>query len=181
MIRLFVALALPEEVRNRLSSLCRGIRDARWVEPHNMHLTLCFIGAVEEPAIDDLVYSLDAVRAPAFPLTLAGVGHFESRKRVRQIWAGIQPCPPLMDLQGRIEAAVSRAGVKRESRRFVPHVTLARLKDAKPSAVGPWLQANGAFRGFPFMVTAFTLFASYPGGSGPVYQPVEEFALDAAA
>ena len=177
MIRLFVAIAPPREMRARLSSLCGGVPGARWVEPDNLHLTLRFIGEIEEPLIEDIVFALRAIRMEAFPLTLSSVGHFERSGRVRQIWAGIMPSPQLMDLQRRVDSAISHAGIRSESRRFTPHVTLARLKDVKIDAVGAWLQANGPFRGFPFTVTGFKLFASYLGGASPVYQPVEEFAL----
>ena len=177
MIRLFVAIVPPREMRARLSSLCGGVPGARWVEPDNLHLTLRFIGGVEEPLVEDIVFALRAIRMEPFAVTLSSVGHFESRKRVRQIWAGIMGSTQLMDLQGRVDAAMIRAGIKPEGRKFTPHVTLARLKDVKSDAVGAWLQANGPFRGFPFTVTGFTLFASYLGSASPVYQPVEEFAL----
>jgi RNA 2',3'-cyclic 3'-phosphodiesterase len=176
-IRLFVAIVPPRDMRARLSSLCGGVPGARWVEPDNLHLTLRFIGEIEEPLIEDIVFALRAIRMEAFPLTLSSVGHFERRGRVRQIWAGIMPSPQLMDLQRRVESAILRAGIRSESRRFTPHVTLARLKDVKIEAVGAWLQANGPFRGFPITVAGFTLFASYLGGGGPVYQPIEDFAL----
>lgn len=178
MIRLFVAIVPPGEMRARLSSLCGGVSDARWVDPENLHLTLRFIGEVQEPFVEDIAYALRAIRMASFPLTLSGVGHFESRQQVRQLWAGVAPSPPLVDLQGRVDAAVRRAGVAIEGKRFVPHVTLARLKGVKASLVGPWLQTNGPFRGFPFTVSSFTLMASYLGRSGPVYQPVEDFALE---
>ena len=151
--------------------------DARWVDPDNLHLTLRFIGEVEEPLVEDIVYALRSIRMAPFPLTLSGVGHFESRQKVRQLWAGVESSPPLVDLQGRVDAAVRRAGIGVEAKRFVPHVTLARPKGVKASTAGAWLQAAGLFRGFPFTVSSFTLFASYLGRGGPVYQPVEEFAL----
>ncbi len=177
MIRLFVAIAPPRDARARLSSLCGGVPAARWVNPGNLHLTLRFIGEIEEPGVEDIVFALRAIRMAPFPLTLSGVGHFESRKRVRQIWAGILSSPELMDLQKRVDAALNRAGIIPDGKRFTPHVTLARLREVKPEAVGAWLQANGPFRGFPFTVAGFTLFASYLGGEGPIYRPVEEFRL----
>jgi len=177
MIRLFVAVYPPPDIRARLAGLCAGITDARWVSPENMHLTLRFIGEVEEPRLEDIGYELRGIRAASFPLTLAGVGHFENRGRVRAIWAGVQPSPELVELQHRVDAAIRRAGLGTEGRRFSPHVTLARLKNAKPDAVGRWLQANGAFRGFPFDVSEFTLFASHQGKEAAVYQPLEDYPL----
>ncbi len=178
MIRLFIAVYPPPDIRARLSGLCAGVTDAKWVPPENMHLTLRFIGEVEEPSLDDLDQELRKIAMPSFALTLSGVGHFESRGRVHAIWAGARPSPELNDLQHRVDAAVRRAGLPSEGRRFMPHVTLGRLRNAKPDAVGLWLQANGAFRGFPFTVSEFTLFASYPGKEAAVYRVLEEYPLE---
>jgi 2'-5' RNA ligase len=180
-IRLFVAIPLPDDVRARLVSLCSGVRDAHWVRPENLHLTLRFIGEVPEPELDDIADALGRLRARQFPMTVSGVGHFESRRQVRALWAGIEPSAALIDLQARIESALVRTGLAPEGRRFSPHITLARMKRAKPAAVRPWLEANGYFRSNPIAVASFVLFASYLGQGGAVYQPVETFALTESA
>ena len=88
MIRLFAALALPEEVRQRLALVCAPLPGARWAPPENMHVTLRFIGEVEAPVATDIDALLSRVTAPAFDIRLAGLGTFGSREQVRALWAG---------------------------------------------------------------------------------------------
>jgi len=177
MIRLFVAIPLPETVRRRLAGLCSGVRDVRWVAEENLHLTLRFIGEVEEPQAVDIAAALHGVRGGPFPLALTGVGHFESGRRVRVLWAGVEPSAALTMLQERVESALRRAGVPPDSRRFTPHVSLARLKAAPPRRVGTWLEAHSLFRTEPFLVERFVLFESYLAHSGAIHSPLEIFAL----
>ncbi len=180
MVRLFVAIPLPETQRERLRSLCHGVRDTRWVAPENMHLTLRFIGEVEEPLADDIAAALAEVRGAPFSLRLLGVGHFESGRRVRTLWAGVEKSDALTLLQERVEAAVRRAGVPPDSRRFTAHVTLARLKPTAPQKVVPWVEANAMFSSGPFAVDRFVLFESYLSHSGAIYSPVGDYALTGA-
>ena len=177
MIRLFVAVELPADLRRRIGRISTGVRDARWVAEENLHLTLRFIGEVEEYRLEDIVGALDAVESPDFPLTLAGAGHFESRRRVRNLWIGTEKSPELAALAERIDHALVRDGLAPEGRKFSPHVTVARLKGAPAPAVADWLAANTLFKAFPFLITRFVLFASYLGRGGPTYEIVEAYPL----
>jgi 2'-5' RNA ligase len=180
MIRLFVAIPLPENLRDRLQSLCHGVRDARWVSRDTMHLTLRFIGEVEEPLVDEICDALSEVRSEAFPLRLAGVGHFETGRKVRTLWAGVEKSPALLSLQERVESAVRRGGAAPDSRRFTAHVTLARLKPSPSHKVAGWVEANAMFGTEPFTVDRFVLYESFLSHSGAIHSPVETFALTAA-
>lgn len=181
MIRLFCGLALPAQLRDRLISLGGGLPGARWVPEDNLHLTLRFIGEVPEPSFDDIAVALSAVKAAPFDLTVAGMGHFERKRRPTMVWAGIEPSPRLLDLHVRIESALRRAGVEGEERQFQPHITLARFDaSASPERVAGFLQANSLFRAPPFRVEHFTLFSSMLGRSGPTYHAEVEFPLAAA-
>lgn len=177
MIRLFVALDMPARQRQRLQSLCHGVRDARWVPEENLHLTLRFIGELEEPRADDVIASLQSVTAGEFSLTLDGVSHFKTGRRIRSLWAGVAPCVALLTLQERIDGALRRVGLPVDGRRFTPHVTLARLKGGTPERVGSWLENNSLFRAEPFAVKDFVLFESYRSHTGAIYTPVERFDL----
>jgi 2'-5' RNA ligase len=177
-IRLFVALSLPGELRQRLKTLCNGVRDARWVEEQNIHLTLRFIGEVEEPELAYIMAALSSVQAEQFDLTLSGVGHFESRQKVRSLWAGIQPSPALEALQQRIESVLTRHGIAPDGRKFSPHITLARLKQLPPAYVRDWLEGNSYFQSSSFAVEDFTLFESYRARSGAIYTPLQAFPLN---
>jgi len=176
-IRLFVAIPIPHKQRQRLKSLCNGVREARWTNEENFHLTLRFIGEVEEPEIDNVSAALSMVRSEPFEMTLSGVGHFESRKRVRSLWAGVMPCLPLTVLQERIESVLSRNGLPPDGRKFSPHITLGRMKQGSPEYVRDWLEGNGVFRAPPFVVESFTLFESYRAQTSAIYTPLNEIPL----
>lgn len=181
MVRLFVALALPEALRRRMAMLAGGVRDARWVDSENLHLTLRFIGETQEDRVEDIESALAGVRGEPFALAFAGVGHFESRKRVRALWIGTEPNPALTALQERIESALMRAGCAPDGRRFAAHVTLARLKGAPPAHVRGWIEANSLFRTEPVPVTSFTLFQSHLGHGGAHYRALRLFPLGRTA
>ena len=110
MLRIFAGIALPESLRERLAGLRAGLQDARWVEPQDYHVTLKFIGEVDEGTAEDLDAALAAVRGTPPAIAIEGVGWFESRNRVRAVWAGVAPDDPLSALRDRIEMAVAQAG-----------------------------------------------------------------------
>ena len=178
MIRLFVGLALPEDVTRRLALLGGGIPGARWMDEEQLHLTLRFIGEVDGAQFDDIRLALSAVQSPAFPLTLSGMGHFGDGRKLRALWAGVAPSPDLVGLQERVESVLVRAGLVPEGRKFTPHVTLARLRDAPVARVADFLGAHGLFSAGPFPVEEFQLFSSHLSAAGSVYDVEETYALD---
>ena len=178
MIRLFFALELPEELRQRIAMLAGGIDRARFVPPENLHITLRFIGETDEPTLQDIALAADGVRFEPVPVTLAGAGHFETGNRVTAVWIGVEPSAPLTALRGRIESALVRAGLPPERRRFKPHVTVARMNRARPAEVRDWMAANTVFRAMPFTAARFVLFSSTPGREGPAYTPLCGFPRD---
>ncbi|MCX7353384.1 MAG: RNA 2',3'-cyclic phosphodiesterase [Alphaproteobacteria bacterium] len=180
MIRLFVALELPETVRTRLSFLCAGVPGARWVAPENMHMTLRFIGDVEEPVCDEVVDALLDVRAHAFDLVLRDFGIFEQGRIVHTLWLGVERTEALMNMQAKIERALTGAGLEHERRRYTPHVTLARLKVAPEHRVAEFIAANSPFRMDPIPVGRFALFSSHLSRNGASYAVEEVFPLEGA-
>lgn len=181
MLRLFVALALPEAVTDALERLSfDGMPGARWVEPDNMHITLHFIGEVDEHDAEEIHHELSRVRAPQFSLSLTGVDTFGQGRKTRALWVGVEKSEPLNLLRGRVEAAVVRAGRPPEPRKFVPHVTLARFNSAPTDRILSFIQNNNLFRCGPIAFDSFTLFESDSGGDGPIYMPLQEYELDPA-
>jgi 2'-5' RNA ligase len=166
MLRLFVGIDLPPALKLRLSTLCVGVPEARWVDPGNFHVTLRFIGEVDEGVASDIDAALLRLTGPRFQLALSGVGQFGTR----MLWVGVQKSPPLLQLQGKVESALKRAGLPPETRRFTPHVSLARLRQPLGPKVQAFLAANALFRAEPFDVTGFSLVASYPTKSGAIYE-----------
>jgi 2'-5' RNA ligase len=176
MLRLFVGIELPPALRLRLSLLCTGLAGARWVDPGNLHLTLRFIGEVDEGMASDIDAALVRIRAPPFAVTLAGAGSFGG-ERPRLLWVGIEDSAPLFQLQERIETALRRAGVPPDTRRYSPHVTLARLKQVAVPRVQEFIVANALFRAPPVAVERFSLIASYPTKSGAIYEDQADYKL----
>jgi 2'-5' RNA ligase len=167
MPRLFTALEIPREAALSLSLLRGGLPGARWIDVENYHITLRFIGDVEGHVADEVADALDRVRRSSFSLTLSGVGAFGGKKP-HSIWAGVSASPDLHALQGEIERICQRLGLPSDPRKFMPHVTLARLRNASPLDVAHYLSARGNFAAMPFRVGRFVLMSSRDSvGGGP--------------
>ena len=179
MYRLFAALALPEDIVLRLQGLCGGVPGAFWETPENLHLTLRFVGDVPGDVAEDIAYALASVRLAPFELELAGVGHFSSGPVVRVLWAGLRKSDALLALRARIEAALRRIDLAADGRRFIPHVTLAKLDDPSVPKVQEWLAANALFKAGPFAVERFALYSSVRAGAVRVYEREADFLLRA--
>lgn len=176
-MRLFVALPLPDGVVARLAILCGGLPGARWVEPAGMHITLRFIGEVDDATAEEINYNLAQIAAPSFALELQGLNTFGQGHMARALWAAVAPSLALNHLQSKVESAVVRAGRPPEGRKFTPHVTLARL--AKPDAgrLQSFIEGNNLFSAGPFAVERFTIFESLQGNGGPIYTALEDYPL----
>jgi RNA 2',3'-cyclic 3'-phosphodiesterase len=173
MLRLFVGIALPPELKLRLSLLCSGVPGARWVDPGNYHLTLRFIGEVDEGLASDIDAALLQIRAPRFEVALAGVGRFGDR----MLWVGVDKSPPLVHLRDKVESALVRLGLPAETRRYAPHVSLARLRNASEAKLEAFIAQHALFRAAPFAVERFSLVASYLTKSGAIYEDQADYAL----
>ena len=173
MLRLFVGIGLPPELKLRISLICAGVPEARWVDPGNFHLTLRFIGEVDEGLASDIDAVLARIEQPRFDVTLAGLGQFGTR----MIWVGVERNPPLVQLQAKIESALQRLGLPPEGRRFTPHVSLARLKPPLGPRLQTFLAEHALFRAPAFEVREFALVASYLSKSGSIYEDQAEYPL----
>lgn len=176
MIRLFVGIEFPPELKLRLSLLCGGIPGAKWVDPGNFHLTLRFIGEVSEDVAADVDEALLRLRGRRFSLHLAGTGVFGG-DRPRTLWVGAEKHPELVRLRDKIEQALIRAGLDPEPRKFAPHVTLARLRDPVLDKLREFLATHASFRSEPFAVEQFSLIASFPTKAGSVYEDQADYPL----
>ena len=171
MPRLFVAIDFPPELQLGLSGLCIGMPGARWVQPGNFHLTLRFIGQVDDGIAAEINSALMRVNAPGFKLSLAGVGHFGCHT----LWVGVEHNPALMCLQAAIEVELQQIGLPADPRPFAPHVKLARL--SRRGGLRAFLARNANFRAEPFAVRQFSLIESHLGAHGPIYQHKTVYAL----
>jgi RNA 2',3'-cyclic 3'-phosphodiesterase len=175
-MRLFAALALPDEVVDTLLILQAGVPGARWQKREQMHLTLRFIGEAdgrEARAIDD---ALATISVSAFELELKGVGSFGGRIP-RDLWAGVRSSEPLLHLQRKIESALQRIGLDADKHKFTPHVTLARLKGARNGQVADFLTDHALYQSPPFAVNTFILYSSKLTSDGSIYRAEKAYAL----
>jgi len=170
MIRLFVAIDLPDFVKHRLTTLCAGVPNARWARPEQFHITVRFIGEVDGPTFDDIGHALAEIPFFPFELRLAGVGEFGDRRRTRMLWAGVAPSPELEHLHDRVESTLVRLGLDPDRRSYKPHVSLARLDRPTDDRVLAFLTDHARFAVGPFDIEGFTLFSSVTGHSGPLYR-----------
>ena len=158
MPRLFTGLEIPSDVRQSLSILRGGLPGARWIDPENYHVTLRFIGDVDDVIAHEVASLLGRVRRD--PLGAAA----EAACDRRDAGAG----PGLMELQAEHERLMQRVGLEPEGRKYTPHVSLARLRESSNRQVADYLAVRAPFRSPPFKVARFVLFSSRASvGGGP--------------
>jgi 2'-5' RNA ligase len=136
-MRLFVAVDINSQIRERIEQVQRRLkkdlgndRGVTWVRPEQIHLTLKFLGEVRDAALTQVcdVVTRTAARYDGFEMQIRGLGVFGRPARV--VWAGIEPCPPLMKLQADLESEFEKIGWAKENRAFAGHLTLCRVKSA---------------------------------------------------
>ena len=131
-MRLFVALDLPDDVRERIHDFVSQVRplaaNVRWVGPESLHVTLKFMGEQPESRLDEFETALSHVQGKEFELTFRGCGFFPNRKSARVFWVGIEAGEQLSKLASEVDSRLAAVGIEKEKRAFSPHLTLARAK-----------------------------------------------------
>lgn len=167
MPRLFTGLEIPSDLASDLAMLRGGLFGARWIDVENYHITLRFIGNIDDATARDVLATLERIRRAPFTVTIEGLASF-GRERPRAIIAKAKPAQPLIELQAEQERLMRQIGIPPEPRKFTPHVTLARLRDASAPAVADYLSTRGYFFSRRFEANRFVLFSSRAStGGGP--------------
>jgi 2'-5' RNA ligase len=167
MPRLFTGLEIPARVAQSLAMMRGGLPGARWIDPENYHLTLRFIGDIDDSLAREIAGLLGRGQRAPFELRIDGLSSFGGRKP-RALVAAVPPVTPLMELQAEHERLLQRLGLPPEGRRYTPHVTLARLRESSSRQVADYLTARAHFRSSSFPVSRFVLFSSRSSvGGGP--------------
>src|SRR5271156_7142873 len=168
MPRLFTALELPERVAGQMALARGGVVGARWLEAGDYHVTLRFIGDVDGRAAHDVAETLGDIRRPKAVVRFEGLSWFGGDKP-RAIVARVKADPALMDLQAEHERRLRRLGIEPETRRYTPHVTLARLRGAGQAAIASYLATRGVLVADPFVAERFVLYSAREGSGGGPY------------
>jgi len=178
MPRLFTGVEIPSDIGQALSTLRGGLPGARWIDPGNYHLTLRFIGDVDDTTAHEVASLLGRVKRGAFDLHMQGLTSFGGKKP-RAVVASVSPAQALLDVQAEQERLMQRIGLEPEGRKFTPHVTLARLRESSSQDVADYLAARGFFRTSPFKVSRFVLFSSRNSVGGGPYVVEASYPLNA--
>lgn len=167
-LRLFLAIPIPEDVAERLMTLEVDVPGASWRLAEQYHITLRFIGEIDEAIARDVDTELGRIVAAPFELSLSGVGSFGGREP-SALWAGVAETPALTQLAGACEAAVRRAGIAPEGRKYKPHVTVAYLHGTRDVEAAHFLSDAAEFRSEPFVVDHFCMYSSRATREGSRY------------
>lgn len=179
MPRLFTGLEIPPEIAFALSLKRGGLTGARWIDAENYHITLRFIGDVDHKTADEVADSLDRLsNSLRFSLRLTHLGSFGGDKP-RALFAGVEPSEELSRLQAAQERVLQRAGLPPEGRKFVPHVTLARLRGTAAADVARFIAEAARFEPHSFVPARFVLFSSRDSVGGGPYLVEQSYPLAA--
>jgi 2'-5' RNA ligase len=149
---------------------------ARWIAVQDMHITIRFLGDIDRRTANDFADLIQEPLEGPFEVRLKGLGSFGGRQP-RAIWAAVEPVAALERIAQTHERAARSCGLAPETRAFVPHVTLARLKGTRPEHVAKYLERNGRFEMPPFLVERLVIFSARPGTGGGPYVVEESFPL----
>lgn len=177
-MRLFIAALLPDEIKNRLGEyldvLKERVQGVRWEKPEKLHITLKFLGNVEDAKaaqVSSLVEKSAAGCHP-FQMEISNFGGFPDLGNPRILFVGMSENPALSALRQKIEEALEPLGFPKDNRRFVPHVTIGRIKDRLRIEEALPLPEKHAFT-----IDEVGVIKSEPRRDGSIYTPVRTFAL----
>ena len=182
----FIGLDVGNDIRGRATDLQAALAgsgaDIKWVEPDNLHVTLLFLGELDDRELLEVcrVVSSAARREPPFPLRVSGVGAFPTPRRPKVIWGGITDgADSLLRLHEAIEAPLLEKGTyRREERAYTPHLTLGRVKGEEDSnLLAAELPKRLSWDGGQTMIDEVLVFSSELRRDGPEYTVVARAAL----
>ena len=181
-MRLFTGIDIPRDIAAHLTRLIEHLRPGahvKWTATYNLHITTKFIGEWPEERVDELVDRLRSVtnRQP-IAIRVEGLGWFPNPHNPRILWAGVQADPGLAQLAAETDAALSQLGIPAETKKFSPHLTLARIKEPVPlSPIRQSIAQLPSVEFGSFVADRFHLFHSKPGPSGSIYTKLADLPL----
>jgi RNA 2',3'-cyclic 3'-phosphodiesterase len=188
-IRTFLAVDLSKAIRDRAvalqTRLARAGTEVKWVERENLHVTLLFLGEVDNREIVQVCRLAKQCTAgePSFPMSVESVGCFPNVRRPRIIWIGVgEGAQPLCAVHDALELSLAELGYRREERRYKPHATLGRVKSDLPTdKLSQALLAEATWKGGETVVQEILIMGSELTPQGPVYTVLGRAGLGGAA
>jgi RNA 2',3'-cyclic 3'-phosphodiesterase len=179
-MRIFIALDIPGEIRERLSEYTERARklapEARWARVEGLHVTLKFVGEASDDLVQQMKNALETVKAAPFEVKFEGVGFFPNPKAARVFWAGVDGGADLPRLASAMEEALERLGIEREAKPYHPHLTLARSAQ-RPLSELRQLLTDAPPQFGTMTAREFFLYRSQPQKGGSKYTKLERFGL----
>ena len=182
-MRIFVGVGLPDDIKENLKEVVdrlKKIKEAKPVKIENLHITLKFLGEVEEKEIEIIKERLEecAKNFNSFDVEVKGVGVFPSEKKLRVLWVGALDDGYLKKLNEKIEESMEKFGFEKE-KEFVSHITVARFKSIPNlNLIREICEKYNNFSFGKFRVDNFNLYESKLLPDGPIYKVIERFKLE---
>ena len=180
-MRLFIALDIPAEIRAALAGYMERAHaltpEARLARVEGLHVTLKFIGHVDDAVVEPIKVALGSIKAAPFKVKFTGAGFFPNANAARVFWAGVDGGDPLQRLASSIDAALEKLGFQRETKPYHPHLTLARTSSRPLRELRPLLDEPVPQFG-TMTAREFFLYQSQPQKGGSKYTKLERFALE---
>jgi 2'-5' RNA ligase len=187
-VRTFLGIDVGAKIRNRLvalqEDLALDLPQVKWVEPDNLHVTLLFLGEVDQREVLDICRAAQkaVVDMPAFTMSVEGTGCFPNARRPHVVWVGVgKGVQEVCAVHDAIEKPLVNLGCyRREARAFTPHVTLGRIRGEAPGdAVAQALAKHSAWNGGEVLVRDVHVMSSELTGDGPIYTVMSRAKLSA--
>lgn len=184
-MRCFVALPLDSVARDSVTPIIHHIdtlseKGVTVVQPQNLHITLAFIGEIDQNRTVEVISSLTAITFPPICVTLTGTGRFPAQtKSPRVLWIGIEVDDHCHQLSASIISTLTKTGLHFEKRPFSPHLTIARCRYPIADKLDILMNENKSILFHQFITNEFVLYKSFRGPDGIQYEPIQRFPLSA--
>ncbi|MGC9310514.1 MAG: RNA 2',3'-cyclic phosphodiesterase [Candidatus Aenigmatarchaeota archaeon] len=180
-MRLFIAISPPDEIKSKIAGLADSVSSnesgLKKVSKENCHLTLKFLGEVDEKKLEEIKATLSNIKSEGFKISLNGIGFFPGAEYIKVVWAGVEGGKTeAINLQKEIDERLSKLGFKKE-KNFEPHLTIARVKFLKDKSGFLEKLKKADFKG-EFTVESIELVESTLTPKGPVYRVISRFNLN---
>ncbi|MDD5253701.1 MAG: RNA 2',3'-cyclic phosphodiesterase [Candidatus Nanoarchaeia archaeon] len=177
-MRVFVAVEVPEEIKQQVYDLQRTINSkeakVRWVSKKNLHLTLAFLGELSEKKVEEVKEILKNIKHKPFKISATEIGFFPDKHKPRVVWIGLEPEKEILDLQGKVDGELLNYSMDKDQK-FKAHVTIGRINEVNDKTKF-FEKMNVKIKG-EFIVEEFILFSSTLTKDGPKYRIIERYLL----